>query len=67
MSTRAGYENLKWTFKSPIHMNKFAIVSESSVWGCLAAVDSPFGKLAGIGEKHFQTSGLQYAWNWINE
>lgn len=35
-------------------MNKLAIVS-----------DSPFGKLVGISEKHFESERLQEAWNWV--
>lgn len=63
----AAYDDLKWTFKNLKHMNKLAIVSESRVLGWLVAADSPFGKLAGISEKHFETSKLQDAWSWVKE
>lgn len=63
----AAYDDLKWTFKHLKHMDKLAIVSESKVLSWLVAIDSPFGKLAGISEKHFETSQLQDAWHWIKE
>lgn len=63
----AAYDDLKWTFKNLKNMNKLAIVSESRVLGWLVAADSPFGKLAGISEKHFETSHLQDAWRWVKE
>lgn len=63
----ATYEDLKWTFKNLKHMNKLAIVSSSKVLEWLIAVDAPFGKLAGISEKHFEASHLQDAWSWIKE
>ncbi|MFT6985892.1 MAG: hypothetical protein ACJAT7_001712 [Psychromonas sp.] len=59
------YEDLKWTFKHLKNMNKLAIVSESKVLGWLVAADSPFGKLVGISEKHFELSRLQDAWRWV--
>lgn len=58
------YGDLKWTFANLKHMNRLAIVSESKVLKWLTAVDKPFGKLAGIDEKHFETSQLQDAWIW---
>jgi len=63
----AAYEDLKWTFKNLKNINKLAIVSESKVLGWLVAADSPFGKLAGISEKHFETSQLLDAWRWVKE
>ncbi|CAA0109113.1 Uncharacterised protein [BD1-7 clade bacterium] len=63
----AAYDDLKWTFKNLKNMNKLAIVSESKVLGWLVAADSPFGKLAGISEKHFETRNLQDAWRWVKE
>jgi len=35
--------------------------------GWLVAADSPFGKLAGISEKHFELSHFQDAWNGVKE
>lgn len=67
MDIDAAYDDLKWTFKNLKNMNKLAIVSESRVLGWLVAVDSPFGELAGISEKYFETSNLQDAWSWIKE
>ncbi len=63
----AAYEDLKWTFKNLKSMNKLAIVSESKVLGWLVAADSPFGKLVGISEKHFETDRLQDAWRWVKD
>jgi len=48
-------------------MNKFAIVSQSTVLAWLVAADSPSGKLAGISEQHFDTSQHQDAWRWVKE
>lgn len=61
------YEDLKWTFKHLKNMNKLAIVSNSKVLGWLVAADSPFGKLVGVSEKHFESSHLQEAWSWVKE
>lgn len=61
------YEDLKWTFKHLKNMHKLAIVSESKVLGWLVAADSPFGKLVGVSEKHFELSRLQDAWKWVKE
>jgi hypothetical protein len=61
------YEDLKWTFKHLKSINKLAIVSESKVLGWLVAADSPFGKLVGISEKHFELNRLQDAWKWVKE
>lgn len=63
----AAYDDLKWTFRNLKHMNKLAIVSDSKILSWLVAVDSPFGKLVGIHEKHFETDQLQDAWRWIKE
>jgi len=61
------YEDLKWTLKHLKKMNRLAVVSESKVLGWLIAADSPFGKLAGISEKHFESSQLQDAWRWVKQ
>lgn len=58
------YADLKWTFKHLKNMNKLAIVSDSHVLKWLVAIDSPFGKLVGISEKHFEKSQLDEAWDW---
>jgi hypothetical protein len=63
----AAYADLKWTFKNIKNMNKLAIISDSKVLGWLVAADSPFGKLVGVSEKHFKTSHLQDAWNWVKK
>ena len=61
----AAYDDLKWTFKNMKHLNKIAVVSESRILGMLVAADSPFAKLVGISEKHFETNKLQEAWDWV--
>jgi len=63
----AAYDDLKWTFKNLKNMNKLAIVSESQILRWLVAAGSPFGKLAGLSEKHFYANRLQKAWNWVKE
>ncbi|WFB36202.1 STAS/SEC14 domain-containing protein [Kiritimatiellota bacterium B12222] len=63
---KAAYEDLKWTFKHLKHIHKIAIVSESNVLAALVAMDSPFAQTVGISEKHFKTSNLQDAWQWVN-
>ena len=63
----AGLEDLKWVMKNMKQLNKIAVVSESNVWKWLVALDSPFAKLAGISEKHFEPSKLADAWTWIKE
>ena len=59
------YADLKWAFKNIKRMNKLAIVSDSRVLYWLVALDSPFGKLVGISEKHFESNQLQEAWAWV--
>lgn len=61
------YADLKWIFAHIKNMNKLAIVSDSQVLKWLVAMDSPFGKLVGISEKHFETEKLENAWQWVNE
>lgn len=67
MTAEVFYEDIKWTFKNLKNMNRLAIVSKSTILALLVAVDSPFGKLAGISEKHFETSRLEDAWAWVKE
>lgn len=61
----AGIEDLKWIMTHMKRLNKIAIVSESTVWKWLVALDSPFAKLVGIGEKHFELSKIADAWEWV--
>ena len=65
MGVDVTYTDLKWTFRNLKSMNKLAIVSDSKVLGWLVTADSPFGKLAGIDEKHFETENLSDAWDWV--
>ncbi|GLO62263.1 hypothetical protein MACH09_27710 [Vibrio sp. MACH09] len=67
MDANVVYKDLKWTFSNLKNINKLAIVSDSKLIGLLVAADSPFGKLVGIDEKHFEISKLNDAWRWIKE
>lgn len=64
---KAGIEDLKWVMKNMKKLHKIAVVSESSVWKWLVALDSPFAKLVGISEKHFEPSELGDAWTWVKQ
>lgn len=64
---KAGIEDLKWVTTHFKNIHKVAIVSSSSVWKWLVAIDGFFAPLAGIGEKHFHTSELSEAWAWVGE
>lgn len=61
----SGIEDLKWIMTHMKQLNKIAIVSESTVWKWLVALDSPFAKLVGISEKHYEPSKIAEAWAWI--
>ena len=62
---KAGVEDVKWILKNMKKLKKLAIVSEKTTWKWLVALDSPFAKLVGISEKHFEPSELTDAWEWI--
>ncbi|QLQ31410.1 MAG: STAS/SEC14 domain-containing protein [Candidatus Thiothrix singaporensis] len=62
---KAGIEDLQWIMKNMKKLDRIAIVSDSSVWKWLIAVDSQFAKMIGIGEKYFETSQIADAWKWI--
>jgi hypothetical protein len=63
----AGIEDLKWILTHMKQLNKIAVVSESTVWKWLVALDSPFAKLVGISEKHYEPSKIADAWIWIKD
>jgi len=63
--TWAGIEDIKWLFKNYNKFKKIAIVSESSVWKWLIAIDSQFAKLVGVDEKYFDTHERKEAWEWV--
>ncbi|WP_017429194.1 STAS/SEC14 domain-containing protein [Vreelandella jeotgali] len=65
MDIDAVFQDLKWTFQHLKNLDRLAIVSDSQVLGWLVAADSPFGKLVGISEKHFDTRELDNAWQWV--
>ena len=63
-TAEAGWDDLKWLKKYLHDLNKFAIVSHSTVYKVLTAMDAPFAKMnAGIEEKHF--NDLDEAWEWL--
>jgi len=64
--TWAGIEDIKWLFKNYKKFKKIAIVTESSVWKWLVAIDSQFAKLVGVDEKHFEAHEAKEAWEWVN-
>ena len=64
---KAGIEDLKWLLTHMKQVNKIAIVTESKVYKWLIALDSPFAKLVGIGEKHFEPSKIEDAWKWVKD
>ena len=63
---QAGIEDLKWVMTHMDKLNRIAIVSSSSVWKWLVALDSPFARLVGIKEKHFELTDRTQAWEWIS-
>ena len=64
--TWAGIEDIKWLFKNYKKFKKIAIVTESSVWKWLVAIDSQFAKLVNVDEKHFEAHEAKDAWKWVN-
>ncbi len=64
---QAGIEDLKWLVMNMKKINKVAVVSDSKTWKWLVSLDSPFAKLVGIGEKHFELAEIDAAWKWIKE
>lgn len=64
---KVGIEDLKWFMENMEKLNKIAVISEGNIWRWLLALDSPFAKLGGISEKHFEPSKIADAWKWIKE
>lgn len=64
---KAGMEDLRWLMTHIKQIEKIAIVSDRKVWKWLVALDSPFAKIAGIKEKHFQPGKIEEAWKWVRE
>jgi hypothetical protein len=61
----AGFEDVKWIMTHLSRIHRIAFVSDSKTWEWLIAIDSPFAKMFGIGEKHFGSSEIDAAWAWI--
>ena len=64
---KAGIEDLRWVMTHMKQLSKIAVVTESSVWKWLITLDSPFAKLVGINEKHFELLQIADAWTWVKE
>ena len=64
---KAGIEDIKWLFIHMKKIDKIAIVAESNFWKWYVALDKPFGKLVGIGEKYFKPDDIDNAWSWLKE
>lgn len=63
----AGVEDLKWVVTHMRDIDRIAIVSSSKVWKWLVTIDGLFAQLVGIGEKHFETSRIDDAWQWLKQ
>ena len=64
---KAGIEDIKWLCTHMKNIEKIAVVADSNFWKWYVALDKPFGKLVGIGEKYFKPENIDDAWNWLNE
>ena len=62
---QAGIEDLKWVMTHLEKLDRIAIVSVSSVWKWLVTLDSPFARLVGIKERHFELNDREQAWKWV--
>ena len=65
--TKAGYEDIKWIIKNMKRFDKIAVVTDSTVWKWLIALDSQFAKLVGIGERQFESSEVKEAFAWVSK
>ena len=63
----AGIKDLKWVMIHLKRLHRIAIVSDSKVWKWLVTLDSPFAKLVGINEKHFEHARIEEAWKWVKD
>lgn len=64
---RSGMEDLRWLTTHMKKLDRIALVSDRKIWKWLVALDSPFARIAGIREKHFQPEEIEEAWKWIRE
>jgi len=64
---KAGIEDLKWCITHVKKINKIALVSDNNFYKWFVALDAPFGKLAGVGEKYFKPDEIEDAWKWLRE
>ena len=62
---KAGIADLKWIMTHMSRLHRIALVSDSKTWKWLVAIDSPFAKMVGIGEQHFESSEIDAAWAWV--
>ena len=63
--TKSGYEDIKWLMKHFKTFKRIAFVTDSTVWKWLIAIESPFAKLVGVSEKHFEPTEAKEAWEWV--
>ena len=61
----AGFDDIKWILTHLNRIHRIAFVTDSKTWQWLIAIDSPFAKMAGIGEKHFESSEIEAAWAFV--
>ena len=64
---KAGIEDLKWALTHIKQIKKIGIMADSNFWKWYVAIDSPFGKMAGVDEKYFKPEEMVAAWEWLKE
>ena len=62
---KAALKDLKWLLGHQIEIDRVAVVSDKQRWKFFTDLDSLFGKLVGIREKHFTPDRLDEAWAWV--
>ena len=67
VSLKAVASDITWIITHMDKIARVAVVTDSRFVSALVDIDAAFASLAGIKEKHFATSELDAAWNWIEE
>ncbi|XYK81533.1 MAG: STAS/SEC14 domain-containing protein [Labrenzia sp.] len=67
VSYEAATADIKWIMTHMTNIARIAIVTDSMLLAVLVDLDATFAKMAGIEEKHFDSSELDAAWDWIEE
>ncbi len=65
-SVRAGIEDIKWYFTHLKHIEKMAIVSESSLWKWCIKINI-FAKIFGTEERYFSVTQTDKALDWLSD